>query len=285
MHVAKNYGGLIRSPRGFTLIEVLIVVATVGLLVALLLPAVNAAREAARRATCYNHLRQIGLALGTYHDSYGTYPTGCAELTTKRIAWSLLILPRLEEQPTFAAFDQRYSYRNAINRLAAESVIPTYLCPSTARLASDRVEDRSGDRNRNGRWDPGEDLGVIDYGGMAGSAFPGVMELMNGVLIYDRAIAARDIRDGLSNTILVAEDTGRGASMDGEWSNGENIFDQSGPINAMQNNEMWSDHSGGVNALYCDGSAHFLVESMTADVLGAICSRARGEPLNKDSSR
>lgn len=265
--------------RALTLVELLIVVAIVSLLMAMLLPAVGAAREAARRTACHNHLRQIGLALNTYHDSHGTFPTGCAELETKRIAWSLLILPRLEQQPVFEAFDQRYSYRHANNSRSAETVIPTYLCPSTARLATDRVWDRTGDRNRNGRRDPGDDLGATDYGGMAGSAFSGVVELLNGTLIYDRPIAARDISDGLSNTILVAEDSGRGWSWDGEWSNGENIFDQSGPINTLQNNEMWSDHPGGASALYCDGSVHFLVESLTADVLGALCSRARGEPV------
>jgi prepilin-type processing-associated H-X9-DG protein len=152
-------------------------------------------------------------------------------------------------------------------------------------LGGDRNGDRTGDRNRNGLWDPGDELAVTDYGGMAGSAISGAAELMNGVLIYDRPIAARDIRDGLSQTILVAEDTGRGASMDGEWSNGENIFDQSGPINSLQNNEMWSDHPGGANALFCDGSAHFLSASITADAIGALCSRAQGEPLTDNSTR
>ncbi|MBL9123560.1 MAG: DUF1559 domain-containing protein [Planctomycetaceae bacterium] len=261
-------------PRGFTLLELLVVVAIVGVLVGLLLPAVQAAREAGRRAACHNQLRQIGFALHAYHDSHGVFPTGCAELETQRIAWSLLILPRLEQQPVFASFDQRFSYRNKVNRQAAESVIPTYLCPSTVRLQFDRLGDRVNDRNGNGIADPGDFLAVTDYGGIAGSAMSGVSELLNGVLIYDRAIAARDIRDGLSQTILVAEDTGRGRSMDGEWSNGENIFDQSGPINVLQNNEMWSDHPGGVNALYCDGSAHFLTEGMSNSVLSALCSRA-----------
>lgn len=277
MNACRHHRRADRASRGFTLVEVLIVAAVMGMLLALLLPAIHAARQAARRAGCHNHLRQIGLALGTYHDSHGTFPTGCAELDAKNIAWSLLILPRLEQEPAFSAFDQAYSYRSVRNRLAAETVIPTYLCPATVRLASDRVGDRTGDRNRNGKWNPGDDLAAIDYGGMAGGAFSGSSELLNGVLIYDRPIAARDIRDGLSNTILVAEDSGRDWSMGGEWSNGENIFDQTGPINTLQNNEMWSDHAGGANALYCDGSAHFLAESLTPSVLSALCSRAQGD--------
>lgn len=269
-------------PRGFTLIEVLIVVAIIGVLIGLLMPAVQSAREAARRSTCHNHLRQIGIALHAYNDSHGSFPTGCAELETKRIAWSLLILPRLEQQAVFAAFDQAYAYRNKVNRTAAETVVPTYLCPATVRLQSDRIGDRVGDRNRNGKWDAGDDLAVTDYGGMAGSAMAGVTEMLNGVLIYDRGVPVRDIRDGLSQTILVAEDTGRGISMDGEWSNGENIFDQAGPINAMQNNEMWSDHPGGASALFCDGSVHFLRETVTTEVLGALCSRALSDLVTEN---
>ena len=78
------------------------------------------------------------------------------------------------------------------------------------------------------------------------------------------------------NVRLSGEDSGRGALFDGQWANGENIFDQGGPINSptlQQNNEMWSDHPGGANALFCDGSVHFLSTVIDLETLASLCTR------------
>src|SRR5271169_2774298 len=99
-----------RSPRGFTLIELLVVIAIIGVLVALLLPAVQAAREAARRTQCRNNLHQIGIALHNYHDAFLMFPPGWIGVTNLQLdvnggsglAWSSLILPQIEQ--TAAAF-------------------------------------------------------------------------------------------------------------------------------------------------------------------------------------
>jgi prepilin-type processing-associated H-X9-DG protein len=85
---------------------------------------------------------------------------------------------------------------------------------------------------------------------------------------------------GTSETIIVAEDTGRGWKLDSEWANGQNIFDETGPINVSQNNEMWSDHRGGVNAAFCDGSAHFLSQLLDVKVVEALCTRDSGEVID-----
>ncbi len=82
----------------FTLVELLIVMAILGVLVALLLPAVQAAREAARRSQCGSNLHQIGIALNSYHNAQQTFPTGCTNKGTTQLAWSLYLLPYLEEQ-------------------------------------------------------------------------------------------------------------------------------------------------------------------------------------------
>ncbi len=87
-----------------------------------------------------------------------------------------------------------------------------------------------------------------------------------------------------SHTIIVSEDTGRGGSLDGQWANGENIFLEQNSINIQQNNEMWSDHPGGVNVLFCDGSVHFLAETMPVELLAALCTRACGEIIDTDAA-
>ena len=129
--------------------------------------------------------------------------------------------------------------------------------------------------NANGNYDPGDFMGMTDYGGMFGWAnFP---QYANGVMLYDVPVTMRQITDGGSHTIIVAEDTGRGTTMDGQWADGENIFDAGGAVNALQNNEIWSDHPGGAQALLCDGSVRWLGEEMNLAVLAALCTRAGGE--------
>ncbi|MBX3411846.1 MAG: DUF1559 domain-containing protein [Pirellulales bacterium] len=260
----------------FTLVELLVSVAMIGIMIGLLLPAVQAAREAGRQAKCRSNLRQLGIALHSYHDSFGYFPTGCTERGRKQLAWSVFILPYIEQENVWRLIDVNRPYTSAANREATTRIIPTYLCPSTARLEYDRVGYTTGDRNNNGRQDPGEFMGVTDYGGIYGAAMPGITTLGNGVMLYDKAIKIVDICDGTSQTVVVAENTGRGWAHDGEWANGENIFDQYGRINDPDNrdlNEMWSDHPGGVQTLFCDGSVHFLRDEMDLKTLEAICTR------------
>ncbi len=138
-----------RSPRhvakGFTLVELLVVIAIIGILVALLLPAVQSARESGRRATCMNHLKQIGLALHNHHDTHGSFPMGAA--LEDGALWSAFLLPYLEEgslsdlvtidfknsrpyaydQPSYSEITDPF-YQNVI---ACETVIPVFRCPST----------------------------------------------------------------------------------------------------------------------------------------------------------
>ena len=277
---------------GFTLIELLLVIAIISSLLALLLPAVQASRESARRSHCANNLRQIGVGLLNYHDVHRSFPPGQIEKITstrpkgKQLAWSVFLLPFIEEQNLYDRFDCGHSFRDAENRAAGGTVLPLYNCPSTARLAADRSGDTTGDVNGDGTWNPGDDLAFTDYGGNYG--FSGLGKgLANGVLITDKPIALAKIVDGSSQTIIVSEDTGRGALFDGQWANGENIFDETGPINDRsappgnwQYDEMWSDHPGGINALFCDGSVHFLREEMDLQTLSALCTRNRNEQVD-----
>jgi prepilin-type N-terminal cleavage/methylation domain-containing protein len=139
--------------RGFTLVELLVVIAIIGVLVALLLPAVQAAREAARRSSCSNNLKQIGIAVHNYHDTYNIFPTGgvqpgpcCA--TPSAAGWGLHILPFMEQKVLLDRYDSNTwndQSRNAANTFVTTQFVKTYICPSdinTNRL--DRPESGPG---------------------------------------------------------------------------------------------------------------------------------------------
>ena len=265
---------------GLTLVELLVVVTIAAAVMALLLPAVQAAREAARRTSCMNNLRGIGCALYGYESARRSFPVGCLECTTpsprRQIAWNAFILPFAEEPGAAAAFDFGFAYNSAENRRAAGCVVPMFLCPSTTRTK--RVGRTTGDKNRNGIWNPGDDLAYTDYGGMYGVGYPVAKPLPEhaGVMQYERPTAAKDVVDGLAQTVVVAECTGRDAAYQSEWANGQNIFDQksTNPINASQNNEIWSDHPGEAGMVFCDGHVEFVAASIEQSALLALLTRA-----------
>ncbi len=144
-----------RHRVGFTLVELLVVIAIIGVLVALLLPAVQAAREAARRTQCTNNLKQLGLALHNYHDTHRVFPLGVlqsnlgSEFAYPRLTWAIHLYPYLEQQPTYDQFDFECRpghdrimdcTQNAATRDApAAHVVPAMLCPSDARGAQARA--------------------------------------------------------------------------------------------------------------------------------------------------
>ena len=260
----------------FTLVELLVVVAIIGVLVALLLLAVQAARESARRAQCQNNLRQIAVALQNYHDTHRQLPIGCVEKRTattpsgRQLAWSAAILPQLELPALSEQIDFDVPYDGTTNALAAATVVGVYLCPSTTRMAIGR-DDAIVSASTTG----GYRGAAIDYGGIYGAAQ--VSPSANGVFLYDRVISLADISDGTSHTLAIAEDSGRGWLMNGEWINGENIYDVGNLPNTQQDNEIWSDHPGGAMVTWCDGSASFLSNTIDLAVLRAACSRSRAD--------
>jgi prepilin-type N-terminal cleavage/methylation domain-containing protein len=135
---------LMKHKRGFTLVELLVVIAIIGILVALLLPAVQAAREAARRMSCQNNMKQLGLALHNFHDIYKHFPAGAEEdvlqkpipasnTTTVYIrgtSWIVYILPQIEQQPLYDKYDFTLAHNTATNAAVGANIIPAIYCPS-----------------------------------------------------------------------------------------------------------------------------------------------------------
>jgi prepilin-type N-terminal cleavage/methylation domain-containing protein len=254
--------------RGFTLVELLVVIAIIGALVALLLPAVQASREAARRSQCKNNLKQIGLALVAHHDVHGALPMGCLEwrpagnTTQRQLAWSVFLLPYLEQQPLHDALDLTQGFDSPVNADAAQQQIATYLCPSSHRrelVTSTR--------------------GKSDYGGMYGERINGPNNPPKGTMLIDELVRLRHVTDGASQTIAVVEDA---QFADGEWINGRNILDQAFAINAAPpfENDIRSEHPRGAQVVLLDGSVHFLTETMDSKSLAALCTRAGGEVVD-----
>lgn len=255
---------------GFTLVELLVVIAIIGLLVSVLIPAVQSARESARRSVCQNHLRQIGIALHGHHEAQGEFPVGGLEIRLRpfdgekrQLAWSAFLLPYLEEQDVYDRLDFTQAYDSKDNASAAATVLPIYLCPTS--IHGEKLVD---------------DRGPCHYGGMYGERITGPNNPPKGTMIYDVAIRAEQIRDGLSNTLIVAEDT---RFPDGQWINGRNVFDQAKGINQApaSENDIRSDHPGGALATRADGSVLFLSNDLNDFVLAALCTRDQGEIVGK----
>jgi prepilin-type N-terminal cleavage/methylation domain-containing protein len=197
-----------RPARGFTLIELLVVISIIGVLVALLLPAVQAAREAARRAQCVNNLKQVGLALHNYEGTCQVLPSGYVSAFDSAgtdlgpgWGWATMVLPRMEQSSLFASVNFSVGVESPANLTSRLTIVSGFLCPS------DRVEPSWPAVSR----DPA--TGVVfqvicqvapsNYVGMSGYSEPGPDG--EGVFFRNSSIAFRDITDGLSQTITVGE--------------------------------------------------------------------------------
>ena len=191
--------------RGFTLVELLVVIAIIGILVSLLLPAVNAAREAARRTQCKNNLKQVGIAIEVFHGARKHYPQGRNSKDPMGVSWAFRLLPYMEEQAIFDSYDETLRVDDEANATAMRSPVSTYFCPSRRRPIADRNFDNNGQ--------PPLVEGVAAAGDFA--ANPGKYFNFDETEDIDRAwagpiytfseISARQVTDGLSKTFGVGE--------------------------------------------------------------------------------
>lgn len=301
------------SEPGFTLVELLVVIAIIGVLLGLLLPAIQAAREAARRSECTNNLKQMGLALQNYHSQNGSLPPGALKHEIEDrvgLSWRVLILPFLELNNIYEQIHPEPD-GGANDYSPQGSIIEVYHCPSAEP--------------------PDPDPGILkmaNYGGVSGAiavSDPNTNDTndeivnledvlcgdmyINGVLFPESIVRIGQITDGTSNTLAIGErlysfrDWLSGMTWWGPdppmpttgwcvgaakninyplnadlWQIGFYKFDFQAPVGAVRKlllNELpfASEHSGGVNFSYADGSVHFINDTIDFTVLQAMATR------------
>ena len=282
------------SRRGFTIIELLVVIAIIGLLVALLVPAVQAARESARRAKCQSNLRQWGLALEMHEGTYGQYPAGYRIVPPTGTVFAHL-LPFVEQ--SVVRYDREKNWDDPANRAAVQTMLPLLVCPSVP--GGSRLDQSQPDiLPAAGDYAPTHGVNA-KYCKIAGWPLYDPPD-ENGLLIY-QPLRPADVLDGLSQTITLVEDAGRpelwrvgrrraaGVAEDAGWAdpNYEIALDGSdylatGPgqelgtcvINCTNHNEAYSFHPGGCHLLFADASVRLVSERVDAKIFAALSTRA-----------
>jgi prepilin-type N-terminal cleavage/methylation domain-containing protein/prepilin-type processing-associated H-X9-DG protein len=285
--------------RAFTLVEMLVVIAVIGVLISLLLPAVQKARVAATCVQCGNNLKQIGLALHNYHDAYAVLPAGVTSQRPgepfPRMGWQTRLLPYLEQEPlwrfTVAAFDFNPSPFANPPHLGLSTPIRVFACPTDNRTLQPQTTHHN--------WR----VALTSYVGVLGTAY----DRPDGVVFLDSRVRLTDITGGTSSTAVAGERPGSPDCWFGWWYAGLRQADTvsadmllgvrernarhsllrdcpKGPYHFQPGRldrpcdvlHFWSLHPGGGFVLFADGSVHFLPYEADA-VLPALATQAGNE--------
>jgi prepilin-type N-terminal cleavage/methylation domain-containing protein/prepilin-type processing-associated H-X9-DG protein len=296
--------------RALTLIELLVVLAIIGVLLGLLLPAVQKVRAAAARQSCGNNLRHAGLALHHFEADRGCFPPGAVygpfpqagvSMDAQHGCWPFL-LPYLEQEALAGQYRWDVNFFDPANQPAVATQLKVLQCPAAE---PNRMVDPS---HPGGAFAGGGQGACTDYSPVA-EVSPDLAALglidpagnYDGALPVNRMTRLAELSDGTSNTLLVAEDAGRPQlwragrpvpgpfSYGGPWASSANPVVISGAsadgsavtgpcaIDCTNDRQPYSFHPGGCNFLFADGSVHFLRAGMSVRVLAALATRAGGE--------
>lgn len=326
---------------GFTLVELLVVIAIIGVLVALLLPAVQQAREAARRMSCSNNLKQLALACHNYHDTYGQFPLSYAnggfDLNNKGTSWMRETLPFIEQNNLYEQINASYGVGNdpentagnwydqptvGSNAWCAQQSIDAFLCPSDGNHDEGR---RTGRANITGS----ANMGVNNYKGVCGANWSwgtwvvnsgphavtqwGVsangLDAGNGVFFRGNGRTCKtkmaNIKDGTSNTYMIGEAIPAYCTHTWWWWFNGTTATCAVPPNAPaqhsscqtgnrqadllcaagdwpNNYSFMSEHPGGLQFAYCDGSVSFVSDTIDLNAYRSTATMASGEVVQKN---
>lgn len=253
---------LINTQKGCatTLTQVLVAFTILGLLIALLLPATQSARESARRMSCSNNLKQIGLALHNYHDVYKAFPPaviGPANVPRDRqFSWIVAILPFIEQQSLYDALRLDLPWDHPHNAAVLQMSMSVLFCPSNLSPPATQ-----------------EGFAKTSYVAVTGADWTDGPGDLRGIIGWDKGLSMSDITDGVSNTIMVAEVNDGGPWFAGGTGTARRIDD-------WIDSRTWSNHGYGGNVVFADGSVQFLSASTDATTLRRLATARGRDPVS-----
>ena len=295
-----------RPPAGFTLIELLVVMAIISVLVALLLPAVQATRAAARRSQCLNNLMQLGLALKSYEAAFEVLPSGAVDaagpITNNPVGygfgWMTQVLPHIDQRPAYNRLNFQVGVYDGANTTTRAVLIGVLLCPSA--IGATRMP-------ATGTTPPASLPALTNYAAVHHDAEAPIDATNNGSFFLNSAVRYEDIADGSSQTLFLGEKATTGVDLG--WASGSRAtlrnagwLINGGPVVVappatpapgsapptatppalIAVGGFSSLHPGGANFGLGDGSVRFLRDSTHPTVYAALANRNDGAPIGGD---